>query len=258
MSRYVATLAESGQNDDAVAHLDRRFRSTGTLAVSRPRDIEAAAERLAEVVRRRPFSAAELRSFALAQADFARRCGDLVDPTHEVLVESLSRRFDAYRMLAASTARVGSINRPGGMAALAQLNEIALGVSRFARTQPHAVTGQVEALEPHQAAIGRALGRAVERAVTNGSYLVLDDSAIEVSWRRVSPTESPQIVSASSDLVLESAMDLGFASKRVEAVGGVDPALTSSASERQTSALRRRLNEHAFRRSSAPNRTLRA
>ncbi|RYU14802.1 hypothetical protein [Nocardioides iriomotensis] len=258
MSRYVATLAESGQNDDAVAHLDRRSRSTRTLAVSRPRDLEAALERLVEVVERRPFSAAELRSFALAQAVFARRCGDLVNPTHETLVESLSRRFDAYRMLAASTARVGSINRPGGMAALAQLNEIALGVSRFARTEPLAVTGQIAALEPHQAAIGRALGRSVVHAVANGSYLVLDESATEVAWRRVSPTESPRIVSASSDLAQKSAMDLGFASKRVEAVGGVEPDPMSTAAERQTSVLRRRLNEQGFRRSSAPNRTLRA
>lgn len=257
VSRYVATLAEGGQNDDAVAHLDRRPSLTSNLAVRHPRDLSAAADRLVELVERRPFSAAQLRRFALAQAEFARRCSDLVPRTEGQLGDSLTRRFDAYRMLAASTARVGSINRPQGLAALVQLNEIALGVSLAARHDRQSVTDQIRILEPRQAAIGRAIGRAVERAVADGSYLVLDDSKIEVSWRRADPTLSPRIVDASTDLAHEAAMDLGFSSARLGVLNGV---VTGGAvvEERGVSPLRQRLNQRAFRRSSAPNRTLRA
>ena len=259
VARYVNMLSLSGETID-VSDLRRRNLTHGLVLVQSVADLEPATQRLTELVEQRTLTARELKSFALVQADLARRCAGLagaVSGPGEVLRRAFDDRYDAYRALAATTGRLGSINRAQGRLVLAQLNEIGLAVGRLSRDRAGGAAPALAELHRALTVVDRALGHSIQRAVSSGSYLTVDDDRVRVGWRRIRPGETPSVTRAGMRLVTSAASDVGFAAVRLAVAS--NPASASGLSRAESfprPALRQQLDRRPFRRPRAPNEVL--
>ena len=206
VAQHSATLSRSGPLDPTTDGLTRHETPTRPIPVTRFEQIIPGMQASVRFAHRYPMSVDELRSFALIQSDVAADCVRLVpDGGLQSLRESFTFREVRFRQLAAATTRVAGIGYGGGRPLLAQSLEIGRVIRQTSTSQTAVPLGVLADFDAEYPMLTRALARNIGRAFDGGRYLVPDDNAIALRWRRTEQRENPSLLQTAEDVAVTAA-----------------------------------------------------
>lgn len=265
-SRHVGYVARSGDLDAAVDSTPRAETHRSLIRMHDLGEVVEGARALSRQLVEGRLSVPDLRRFAVMHSELCHLSAESLTGLNLDEIQSDYRHREMrFRELAGMTARVRSVPMNGGALALRQTQEIGRVVLASVRRNDGRLPGILADLNEVYPDITSAVARGVKQSLAEGRYLVVDDSTVNLSWRRTRVGDSPQLALATSRLAevgvgQRGAETVDFVTRRV-AVLDSPRAVRADASlaEPARARLRRALSgDPGFRRPSAPNSRLSA
>lgn len=266
VSRHVGYVARSGDLDAAVDSTHRSEMHRGLLRVHDLGSAVEGARVLSRHLQTTQISVPDLRRFAVMHSELCHlSVGALQGLNLEEIQSDYRRREVRFREVAGMTARVRSGPLHGGTLALRQTQEIGRAVLASVRRHDKRLPGILADLNGVYPEISSAVARGVSRSLAEGRYLVVDDSAVDLTWRRTRAVDSPQLGVATrqlleADTAERSAETVDFVTRRIAVLDSprASPAGDSLADPARQRLQRELASDPGFRRPPAPNRRLSA
>ena len=259
-SRHLGYVARSGHLDAAVDATSRVEMHRGLLRVHDLANVVDGARSLARHLTTTRLSVPDLRGFSIMHSELCHLGAEALTGTGlEEIQGDYRRREVRFREVAGMTARVRSLPLRGSAVALHQTQELGRVVASAVRRRDARLPGVLADLNEVYPDITAAVARGVTRALDEGRYLVVDDDAVELAWRRTRRHERPKLLWATSQLAeSRSARTLDFVTRRVSVLDARRPAVPGdSIATASRDRLRMALSsDQPFRRPAAPNRRL--
>ena len=261
-SRHLGYVARSGNLDAAVDTTSRVEMRQGLLRVQDLTDIVDGARSLAQCLTTTRLSVPDLRGFSVMHSELSHLAAEaLIGTGLEEIRGDYSRREERFREVAGMTARVRSLPLQGGGKAVHQTQELGRIIGSAVRRRDACLPGVLADLNEVYPDITAAVARGVTRALEEGRYLVVDDDAVELAWRRTRRHERPKLLWATSQLAESnsgSARTLDFVTGLALVQDARRPAVpgdsTATASRDRLRVVLSR--DQPLRRPAAPNRRL--
>lgn len=259
-SRHLGYVARSGYLDAGVDATSRIEMQRGLLRVHDLANVVDGARSLAGYLATTPVSVPDLRAFSIMHSELCQLGAEaLSDMGLEEIQRDFRSREVRFREVAGMTARVRSLPLRGGAVALHQTLELGRVVASAVRRRNPRLPGVLADLNDVYPDTTSAVARGVTRALDEGKYLVVDDDAVQLTWRRTSRDERPKLLWAATQLAESgSAKNRDLVNRWAPVLDGRRPAVpgeTIAASSRYR--LRSALScEQPLRRPAAPNRRL--
>lgn len=259
-SRHLGYVARSGTLDAAVDATSRVEVHRGLLRVHDLADVVDGARSLASHLTTARLSVPDLRGFSIMHSELCHLGAEALAGTG---LEEIQRDFQSrelrFREVAGMTPRVRSLPLRGSVVAVHQTQELGRVVASAVRRRDARLPGVLADLNDVYPDITAAVARGMSRALDQGQYLVVDDEAVELAWRRTHRHERPKLLWATTKLAdSDSAINRDFVNRWVTVLDGCRPAVSgesiaTSSRDRLRNALS---NDQPLRRPAAPNRRL--
>ena len=259
-SRHLGYVARSGHLDAGVDATSRIEMHRGLLRVHDLANVVDGARSLASYLQITPLSVPDLRSFSIMHSELCHLGAHaLTGAGLEEIQGDYCRREERFREVAGTTARVRSLPLRGSAKAVHQTQELGRIVGSAVRRRDARLPGVLADLNEVYPDVTAAVARGVTRALDEGKYLVVNDDAVELTWRRTGRHEKPELLWATSQLAeSNSAKPFTFMTRQVSLPPAPRKAapgdsIATASRDRLRSALS---SDQPLRRPAAPNRRL--
>ena len=259
-SRHLGYVARSGPLDAGVDATSRVEMHHGLLRVHDVANVVDGARSLARYLTSTPLSVPDLRGFSIMHSELCHLGAEALTGTGlEEIQGDYRRREKRFREVAGMTARVRSLPLRGSAVAVHQTQELGRVVASAVRRRDTRLPGVLADLNDVYPDITAAVARGVTRALDQGRYVVVDDEAVELAWRRTQRHERPRLLWALSQLAgSDAAKTLDFVRRQASVLHArrsevPAEAIAAASRDRLRSVLS---NDQPFRRPAAPNRRL--